>query len=299
MTNPVSPIANTPDPTFGDYLVFVDESGDHGLTHCDPEYPLFVLAFCVMTKRDYAEHVTPELQRFKFAHFGHDIVVLHETDIRKARRPFTFLLNPLKRALFYDDLNALMDRMPITVVSVVVHKSRLIAQYTSPTNPYHLGLEYGLERVSRFLVAHAQAGKTTPLICECRGKREDDELELEFRRVATRIAGFEIHFVDKKANLPGLQIADLVARPIGQHVLNPEQPNRAYEIIEKKLRRGPSGQLHGYGLKIFPEKTKGPGFHRDLLPTGNSQSSAPIDVEDSSFSKCFLGFLDPLDPSDR
>jgi hypothetical protein len=241
-----------PPPVFGDYLVFVDESGDHGLAHSDSEYPLFVLAFCIVTKRDYAEVITPDLQRFKFTHFGHDIVVLHETDIRKARGPFTFLLNPQKRAPFYDDLNALMVRTPMTVVAVVVHKQKLVAQYVSPTNPYHLGLEYGLERVARFLLDHGQAGKSTPLICECRGRREDDELELEFRRVATRIAGFDIHFVDKKANLPGLQIADLIARPIGRHVLNPAQPNRAYEIIDTKLRRGPAGQLPGYGLKIFP-----------------------------------------------
>lgn len=239
-------------PTFGDYLVFVDESGDHGLTRCDPEYPLFVLAFCIVMKREYTEVITPALQRFKFTHFGHDITVLHETDIRKARGSFTFLLNPQRRGPFYDDLNALMARTPMTVVAVVVHKPRLIAQYVSPTNPYHLGLEYGLERVSRFLLEHGQHGKTTPLICECRGKREDNELELEFRRAATRIAGFDIHFVDKKANLPGLQIADLVARPIGRHVLNPEQSNRAYQIIETKLRRGPAGQFHGYGLKVFP-----------------------------------------------
>jgi len=30
---------------FGDYLVFVDESGDHGLARVDPGYPIFVLAF--------------------------------------------------------------------------------------------------------------------------------------------------------------------------------------------------------------------------------------------------------------
>ena len=76
--------------------------------------------------------------------------------------------------------------------------------------------------------------------------------ELEFRRVAASIPGFEIHFVDKKANLAGLQIADLVARPIGRHVLNPDQPNRAFDIISPKLRRGPDGQLLGYGLKIHP-----------------------------------------------
>jgi hypothetical protein len=255
LSGPSSPPNSTVPPTslvFGDFLVFVDESGDHGLTHCDPEYPLFVLAFCIVTKRDYAQVVTPELQRFKFTHFGHDIVVLHETEIKKAKGAFAFLLNVQKRRPFFDDLNALMARMPITVVAVVVHKQRLMAKYQSPTNPYHLALEYGLERVARYLAVQGQAGRTTPVICECRGKREDDELELEFRRVASRIPGFEIHFVDKKANLPGLQIADLIARPIGRHVLNPDQPNRAFDIISTKFRRGPCNQVSGFGLKIFP-----------------------------------------------
>ncbi len=238
--------------SFGDYLVFVDESGDHGLAHCDPEYPLFVLAFCIVTKQAYADTITPDIQRFKFTHFGHDIVILHEHEIRKAKGPFAFLMNAEKRGPFIEDINTLITRAPITIVSVVIHKERLKAQYRTPSNPYHLALEYGLERVAKFLNDKKQNGRTTALICECRGRKEDDELELEFRRVATRIPGFDIHFVDKKANLPGLQLADLVARPIGRHVLNPNQPNRAYDIIAPKIRCGPNNQIHSFGLKVFP-----------------------------------------------
>lgn len=36
---------------FSDYLVFVDESGDHGLDTIDPGYPMFVLAFCVLREK--------------------------------------------------------------------------------------------------------------------------------------------------------------------------------------------------------------------------------------------------------
>jgi hypothetical protein len=46
-----------------------------------------------------------------------------------------------------------------------------------------------------------------------------------------------------------------MARPIGRHVLSPAQPNRAYDIIEKKLRRSPTGEVLGQGLKMFPETT--------------------------------------------
>lgn len=50
---------------FSDFLVFVDESGDHGLDSIDPGYPVFVLAFCVMRKADYISDIVPAIQAFK------------------------------------------------------------------------------------------------------------------------------------------------------------------------------------------------------------------------------------------
>ena len=64
--------------------------------------------------------------------------------------------------------------------------------------------------------------------------------------------GFEIVFANKTTNSAGLQIADLTARPIGRHELNANQPNRAWETIEPKLRRSPRDQVGGWGLKVFP-----------------------------------------------
>ncbi|ALP53302.1 hypothetical protein Tel_09110 [Candidatus Tenderia electrophaga] len=74
-----------PESNFSDYIVYVDESGDHSLTSIDPEYPVFVLAFCIFHKRHYAEAIVPALSRFKFKHFGHDMQVLHEHDIRRQK----------------------------------------------------------------------------------------------------------------------------------------------------------------------------------------------------------------------
>jgi len=39
-------------PNFSDYIIYVDESGDHGLERIDPEFPIFVLAFCIIRKSD-------------------------------------------------------------------------------------------------------------------------------------------------------------------------------------------------------------------------------------------------------
>lgn len=43
-------------------------------------------------------------------------------------------------------------------------------------------------------------------------------------------------FASKNHNSTGLQLADLIARPIGMKTLKPEQSNRAYEIIKEKFK---------------------------------------------------------------
>jgi hypothetical protein len=63
---------------------------------------------------------------------------------------------------------------------------------------------------------------------------------------------FEAVFSGKQANHCGLQLADLVARPIGRHVMRPDQTNRAYDILEPKFRRSPEGRIEGWGLKCYP-----------------------------------------------
>ena len=64
-----------------DYIIYVDESGDHSLAKINPEYPLFVLALCIVKKSEYADQIVPAMQRLKHRWFGHDLVVLHEKEI--------------------------------------------------------------------------------------------------------------------------------------------------------------------------------------------------------------------------
>lgn len=248
--------ATSPPP--GDYIVYVDESGDHGLESIDSQYPVFVLAFCIFEKAVYATQIVPAMIRFKFEHFGHDQIVLHEHDIKKAKEAFRFLTDATKRTAFMNGLNTLLATVPFTIVAVVIRKTQLIDRYARPENPYMLAMEFGLERVCTFLRECGQTGRLTHFVFERRGAREDRDLELEFRRVSSGAnptcsqVPVEIIMTDKKAVSTGLQIADLVARPIGIHVLRPQQPNRAYDIIERKFRRSGRGQIDGYGLKCFP-----------------------------------------------
>ncbi|MEJ1418243.1 MAG: DUF3800 domain-containing protein [Candidatus Sedimenticola sp. (ex Thyasira tokunagai)] len=242
---------------FSDYLVFVDESGDHSLTSIDPQYPVFVLCFCVIHKDTYFNEITPRIRKLKADAFGHELVVLHEHDIRKRHGAFK-ALNKEARESFMEDLTSVIADVDMTLVAVVVDKPRHKEKYSDPYHPYHLALQFGLERINSFVHQKGQADRITHVICEARGKREDDELELEFRRVCAgrnrshKTLPFEIVIAHKQTNSEGLQLADLTARPIGLSVLRPEQPNRAFEMIERKLFAGHRGCVAGNGLKIFP-----------------------------------------------
>ena len=119
-----------------------------------------------------------------------------------------------------------------------------------------------MEHTYDFLKTQGQLAHTTYIVVERRGKREDGELEIAFKRIRKganhrgAMPEFEMVFADKKINSSGLQIADLTARPIGRYFLKPKQPNRAWEIIERKLYRN---QVISDGSAPSPslKKTKG------------------------------------------
>jgi len=245
-------------PTFDDYIVFVDESGDHGLTSIDPNYPIFVLTFCLFRKSDYAESIIPAVTKFKFRYFGHDQVILHERDIRRSYGDFRILQNPNVRKPFLTDLAALVEKSPFVLFASVINKRRLRKNYTIPSNPYNLAMAFGLERVFLHLrKAQKCSGGDLQCVFEMRGAKEDAELELEFRRICSSNATgqqlpFEIRFAHKQTNSSGLQLADLTARPIGRKILDPEQTNRAADIIWPKLDSDRRGNPTNWGLKVFP-----------------------------------------------
>ena len=253
--------SSLPKGKFSNFVVYVDESGDHGLQNIDPNYPVFVLAFCVFYKRHYSEKVVPALQKFKFNHFGHDHVVLHENEIRKEKGIFKFV-NEQHRNHFLDELTSIIEAGNFILIACIIDKKNLGNRETI-SNPYHIALGFCLETLHEFLLEKNQDDALTHVVFESRGKKEDDELELEFRRIcdgANRQAKnlpFDIILADKRSNSSGLQLADLVARPIGLSVLRPQQENRAFEVLKRKFfcsggREQVGVGFENWGLKIFP-----------------------------------------------
>ncbi|MDY0055055.1 MAG: hypothetical protein RBS46_02045 [Methyloversatilis sp.] len=116
------------------HVVFVDESGDHSLESINPEWPLFVLSFCIFPVEVYVREVTPAIRQLKFDFFGHDLVVLHEHDIRKKKGHFA-RLNKEAREAFLDRLTGLIAGTDMTLIAVVIDKQRHAARYSRPIHP--------------------------------------------------------------------------------------------------------------------------------------------------------------------
>ncbi len=243
--------------TFSDYIVYADESGSPVLSADLNDFPVFVLVFVLVAKSDYSNLLIPEIQRLKFDFLGHDQVILHERDIRRQSGAFAFLqVDALVRENFMTRIGELVGNAPISVACAVIDKKALAQKYATPWDPYDLALNFCMERTAMFLCGKGQAGKKVHVVFEARGATEDHHLELEFRRVTSgrpkvgnrvmqiQRLEWEPIFSPKAANSSGLQVADLLARPIGLNHLRPGQPNRAFETLSPKII--------GQKPKVFP-----------------------------------------------
>jgi hypothetical protein len=242
--------------SLSDYIIFADESGDHGLVSIDQQFPVFALVFGIIRKDLYVDQVVRPFTELKFKIWGHDQIIFHESDIRKEKGEFALLrTDPKLRKDYYQSLNEIIEAADMRFVVSVIDKIKLKKRYADPFNPYEISLLFCMERSLGFLDRQNQDGNDCHILFESRGKTEDNQLELEFLRIINGQStwgyrsvdfsklSFRHRFVDKKSNSGGLQMVDLAARPLSLHYLRPEQPNRAYDILKAKIEV----------LKNFPE----------------------------------------------
>ena len=238
------------DTNFGDYIIYADESGDHSLTKIDKGYPIFCLALCAIKKEDYINKIVPAIQKLKFDYWGHDKIILHEREIRKEQDDFAFLrINRKVRESFYDRLSKIIADSPFYIFTSIIDKEKLQNKYETPFNPYDIALQFCMERLLSFLVSKQQKNKIIHCIFESRGNNEDKDLENAFYKIIAnhkdrnfrgkifKDIDFHIKFAKKSSNFTGLQLADLVARPVGVNYLRHNGKNRAYNIIKGKYYR--------------------------------------------------------------
>lgn len=223
---------------FSKYIVYVDESGDANWKAA-PEFPLLCLNYCMFEKEHYLNELIPRFNRLKFKYWGSDNIVLHERDLRKsdnikdpAVRSKYERLKGERRRDFMGELTSLMEDAQFRCFCVVIDKPKVPERHKS-FDPYHISLSRGFRQIENFLKVHDpdELSKELHLVFESRGHKDDAALSRAYKQVSVQgsllepvatydFSSFRLELMDKKSNSTGLQIADLTARPIGNHYLH-------------------------------------------------------------------------------
>jgi hypothetical protein len=242
------------------YILFMDESGDHGLVTLDPNFPVFLLCGVLISEDEY-DLFKQKTNKLKFLIWGEKQVIFHSRDIRKCEKEFQVLFNMDIKELFYRELNKIIKETNFTVFASAIRKDNFIKKYGRLSNDvYELALSFIVERTIFYFDDFQQKNVPVQIIIEKRGKNEDKKLDEHFQRLLARGTGFvasqrllahkfQISFKSKIDNINGLQLADLMAYPIARFVISPDRANPAFDIINDKVY---SKNGKRYGLKIFP-----------------------------------------------
>jgi len=240
----------------------MDETGDHGLSFIDQNFPLFLLCGVLFEESELIK-VEENVKKFKIDFFKTENVILHSREIRKCDGSFQILFDLDLKKRFYDGLNQILSNSDFTIIGSGVDKDKHIKKYgKGAKDPYNLSLSFVVERLI-FCLDTKGNNCSVDIKIERRGKNEDQQLLDQYNitldrgtyfvqpeRLKTKINKFE--FMYKKDNIIGLQIADLCAYPLAKHILFPEEPYIPFEIIKSKIYCGKNGKFDGYGLKLFP-----------------------------------------------
>jgi hypothetical protein len=245
------------------YHFFLDETGDHGLTFVDDNFPIFLLAGCLFESKEY-EIIQRKIDELKNEFFNSDKVILHSREIRKCEGSFQIFFDLDIKKRFYERLNRIISEAKFTIISAAINKQKYIERYGKIAhNPYAICLSYILERLVFCIDDFSNGQSKVSIAIEKRGMKEDNLLLAHYNEIISRgtfyiqserfekrVSNFSM--LAKKDNVNGLQLADLCAYPIARHILSPEEPYIPFSILKNKLYCNYNGKFDGYGLKIFP-----------------------------------------------
>lgn len=242
------------------YYLYIDESGDHGLTCVNTDFPVFLLCGVIVSEIEYG-NIKQSFNEIKNKFWQTKEVIFHSRDIRKCEKEFSILFDLEKKKIFYEQINSSLSQSKYSIIASAIQKELYIKKYGRLSNDvYELALSFIIERAIFYLDDVNLTEKQLEIVIEKRGKSEDKKLGEHFQRLlsrgtsyvtAERLAPYELKIVfkSKRDNINGLQLADLVAYPIARYAIEPNRANPAFDLISTKIYS--KGEKR-YGLKIFP-----------------------------------------------
>ena len=216
------------------YRIYVDEVGNPDLESSDnPNHRFLSLTGVILELGYVQETLHPQMEQLKAEYFhSHpdEPVIFHRKELLNAKPPFEALQDPTVRKQFDDELLGLMESWVYTVISVCLDKQKHKETYaTWRYDPYHYCLAVLLERFVFFLRRKNCAGD---VMAESRGGKEDRRLKTSFHNLwqrgtdyvdpqqfQDRLSSRQLKVKTKANNVSGLQLADLLAHPSRNEIL--------------------------------------------------------------------------------
>ena len=258
------------------YRLYIDEVGNDDIGNVHDHRHRFLSLTGVAMNLDYVrEHASPRMDALKADIFKHDPdspVILHRKDIMNKRGIFGALNDDELRERFDTALMQYLKDTDYTVITVVMDKKGMLdIDYWVEKQPYHYLMRILVEKYVQWL---ERQGGTGDLMPEKRRGKKDTALQNAFLRVRERGSDFvasdrirsalpakSLKFREKRDNVTGLQICDLVAHP--SHIYVRTLQNHEVELgpfaqkiipilREEKYDRSYVGRISGYGIKYLP-----------------------------------------------
>ena len=200
-------------------------------------------------------------------------IILHRREVMRREGPFAILRDDGMRAAFDNQLADVITNAPYLVITVQIDKRQHLEMYNVwRFDPYHYCLRCLIER---FVLELHSRGLRGDVVIEPRFKKADKKVKASFERIynegtehvpantiQAHLSSRDIMFEPKKANVAGLQLADMLAHPSARYmrferdgVPHPDDfgTRVAKILVDRKYRRNPfSGNIAGWGTKWLP-----------------------------------------------
>ena len=155
------------------YYLYIDESGDHGLSSVNSDFPVFLLCGVLIEAGEY-EQLRQALNRIKQSLWQNKEVIFHSRDIRKCEKEFCVFFDLEKKKWFYENLNTAIGTHQYTIIASAIRKDYYINRFGRLSDDvYEIALSFMVERTVFYLDEKKKQGIELEIIIEKRGKKED------------------------------------------------------------------------------------------------------------------------------
>ena len=245
--------------------------------HLDDNERYLSLFGVIIESQHMMNVIQPDMRQIKLDFFQtdpDDPVIFHRKDIARFRGPFKSLYPDRDaRLAFGDAMLALYKKWRYRAIIVTIDKQAHVERYSVwRYEPYHYCLAVMLERYVYFLRDRHIKGD---VMIEARGTKPDRKLADSYERLIRNgtdyvpaewmqgiLTSRKIKIKNKKANIEGLQLADLLAHAahydhlfhegiVSEH--RSDYSKKIAQILRKqKYYRHPQKGIKGYGTKLLP-----------------------------------------------